>query len=268
MENLVKQTIIFVDCKITHFSRKINYTLILTTNDFQDSERERERERERESKGVWNPSPLSSTPRTNERETQLHPTRRRRSEVPHNPTSSAAVPDPLNLTSAHWALHVPNPPRQNSPSCQGSPSHLQHLQSVAPTSLVKHFSQTHPLQYLIHIPSNPSPFSSLLSLNLTSEITPLRSHPYTAEIVAHDPPMTDLSLSWSTCPFPSIFDHFLCFPLSVWQNCLSLRNGIVLIFVFLSLYIEIFYYKIFLEAEKVTEKIAFSECKQTYENIF
>ena len=29
MENLVKWKIISVDCKVTHFSRKINYTLIL-----------------------------------------------------------------------------------------------------------------------------------------------------------------------------------------------------------------------------------------------
>ena len=52
-----------------------------------------------------------------------------------------------------------------------------------------------------------------------------------AKIVTHDPPMTDLSLSRSTCPFPSIFDHSLFLPLSVWPNCLSLTNGFVLIFV-------------------------------------
>ena len=49
--------------KRTHFSRKVNYTLILPLNDFQDSHRERERER-RKSTGVRNPSPLSSTPCT------------------------------------------------------------------------------------------------------------------------------------------------------------------------------------------------------------
>ena len=68
-----------VDYKITHFSRKINYTLILSSNDFQDSEREREREREHRI-----PKPISPQlhPLTNEREMQLHPTYRRRSEVP------------------------------------------------------------------------------------------------------------------------------------------------------------------------------------------
>ena len=56
---------------------------------------------------------------------------------------------------------------------------------------------------------------------------------------------------------------------------LSLTNDIVLIFVSLSLLIEIFYYKICLEAEKMTDKmwgtsrkIAFLECNQTLENIF
>ena len=103
MKNLVKRKIIFVDCKITHFSHKINYTLILPSNDFQDLQTERER---RKSTGVRNPSPLSSTPRTNEREMQLHPTRRRRFEVPHTPTSSAAIPNPLNLTSTHFELYM------------------------------------------------------------------------------------------------------------------------------------------------------------------
>ena len=47
---------------------------------------------------------------------------------------------------------------------------------------------------------------------------------------------------------------------------LSLMKGFVLIFISLSLYIEIFYYKICLEAEKMWEtsrKIAFSACNQT-----
>ena len=51
----------------------------------------------------------------------------------------------------------------------------------------------------------------------------------------------------------------------------SLTIGFILIFVSLSLYIEIFYYKICLEVEKMWEKcrkIAFSECYQTPENIF
>ena len=51
-------------------------------------------------------------------------------------------------------------------------------------------------------------------------------------LMAGQVPTTDLSLSRSTCPFPSIFDHSLYLPLSVWPNCLSLRNGFVLIFVF------------------------------------
>ena len=61
-------------------------------------------------------------------------------------------------------------------------------------------------------------------------------------------PMTDLSLSL----------HFLSLSLppslslTEWW---SLTNGVVLIFVFLSLYIEIFYYKICLVAEKMGKKM-------------
>ena len=59
-----------------------------------------------------------------------------------------------SLTQPHLyplrALHVLDIPRQNPPPRPGSLSHLQHLWSVAPTPPAKHFSQTHPLQYLIH----------------------------------------------------------------------------------------------------------------------
>ena len=92
-------------------------------------------------------------------------------------------------------------------------------------------------------------------------------------IVTHDRsrrpwPVTDLSLSlnfWLLSLPPSLNLTEL------W----SLTNGVVLIFVFLSLYIEIFYYKICLVAEKIGEKIwessrkiTFSKCNQTQENIF
>ena len=71
------------------------------------------------------------------------------------------------LTQPHLhplrALHVPDPPRQNSSSHQRSPSHLQHLWSVDPMRSAKHFSQTHHLQYPIH----PRPIS-LLSLKIVA----------------------------------------------------------------------------------------------------
>ena len=145
----------------------------------------KEREREGEKKEHKGPKPISP---------QLHPTHQRERDAtpPHMQTLVQGPPhsdEQCHLTRSTqphlhplWALHVLDPPRQNSPSRQQSPSHLQHLRSVIPMSLVKHFSQTHPLQYPIHIPSNPSPFSSLLSLNLTSVIMPLRSHPSTVEI--------------------------------------------------------------------------------------
>ena len=86
------------------------------------------------------------------------------------------------------------------------------------------------------------------------------------DLPTHDqsPPLswsTSLSLSLSLVLPPS---------LSL-TDFLSLMKGFVLIFISLSLYIEIFYYKICLEAEKMWEtsrKIAFSACNQTLENIF
>ena len=132
-----------VDYKITHFSHKINYTLILSSNDFQDSERERERERE--SIGFRNPSPLSST---------HSPMRERCNSTPHTDAGLRSLHSDeqrrhTRSTKPHlhplWALDVPNPPRQNYPSRWRSPSHFQHLRSVTPMSLAKNFSQTHPL---------------------------------------------------------------------------------------------------------------------------
>ena len=85
MKNLVKRKIIFVDCKITHFSHKINYTLILPSNDFQDLQTEREREREREKKEHRGSKPISP---------QLHPTyqRERDAAPPHTQTPIRGPP--------------------------------------------------------------------------------------------------------------------------------------------------------------------------------
>ena len=67
--------------KRSHFSRKINYTLILPSNDFQDSDREREGEK-KEYKG---PKPISP---------QLHPThqRERGATPPHTQTPVRSPP--------------------------------------------------------------------------------------------------------------------------------------------------------------------------------
>ena len=96
-------------------------------------------------------------------------------------------------------------------------------------------------------------------------------------LVAHDPPMTDLSLSQSSSPFPSICDHSLfLLPLSVWMNGFVYWEWFCVDFCFFkSLHIAIFYYKICLDAEKMAKKmwetsrkIAFLEYNQTHENIF
>ena len=85
-------------------------------------------------------------------------------------------------------------------------------------------------------------------------------------------PTHDLSLSFSIYLSLSLSFRSLSLPPSLsLTEFFSLTNDFVLIFVSLSLYIEIFYYKICLEAEKMWKtsiKIAFSECNQTPENIF
>ena len=125
--------------------------------------REIERER-RKSTGVRNPSPLSSTPCTNERETQLHPTRSRRSEVPHTSTSSAAVPDPLNLAIAHFELCM-------YPIHQGKT--LPHAGETHLTSNISDSSLPHANETLLSNPPSTIPDPPKTDLDL-------------------DPPKTDL----------------------------------------------------------------------------
>ena len=97
------------------------------------------------------------------------------------------------------------------------------------------------------------------------------------DLVARDLPMTDLSLSRPTSPFPSIWDHSLfLLPLSVWMNGFVYWEWFCVDFCFFkSLHIAIFYDKICLDAEKMVKKmwetsrkIAFLEYNQTHENIF
>ena len=200
MKNLVKRKIIFVDCKITRFSHKINYTLILPSNDFQDLQTEREREREgerRKSTGVRNPSPLSSTPHAD--------------ADSRSPTLRRAVPP--------YLIHSTSPPPTLSSTCTRSTKAKLSLMPTKPispsTSLIRH-SHIASETLLSNPPStipNPHPFKPI-SLFFSSLTQPhLRDH--AAEIIAHDPPMTNLSLSRSTYLFPPIFDHSLCLPLLV-----------------------------------------------------
>ena len=187
----------------------LSFYLQMISRTYKQREREREREGERrKSTGVRNPSPLSSTPHTNEREMQLHPTRRRRFEVPHTPTSSAAIPN-----------HSTSPPSTLSSTCTRSTKAKLSLMPTKPispsTSPIRH-SHIASETLLSNPPStipNPHPFKPI-SLFFSSLTQPhLRDH--AAEIIAHDPPMTNLSLSRSTYLFPPIFDHSLCLPLLV-----------------------------------------------------
>ena len=155
---------------------------------------------------------------------------------------------------------VTDPPKINRTPAPTPPSRSNH-----------HRDHTPPRSHHQRRPIHPKPISSAPSLPMTNLVTlsissqSCRPWPMT-DLVAHDP--------WPISPFPSIFDHSLFLPLSVWPNRGVLTNGVVSIFVFLSLYIEIFYYKICLLAEKMggkmwesSRKITFSECNQTHENI-
>ena len=95
-----------------------------------------------------------------------------------------------------------------------------------------------------------------------SILAPLEACYYWTDLVAHDPPTTDLSLSQSTSPFPSICDYSLfLLPLSVWPNGFVYLEWFCFDFCFFkSLHIAIFYYKICLEAgkcDKLVENLHF-----------
>ena len=143
---------------------------------------------------------------------------------------------------------VTNPPKTDRTPALAPPSRSHHHRDRTP-------DRSHPTEIASPLKTDP-PKTDLIGLVVTHD----RSHrPW---------PMTDLSLSlnfWS-----------LSLPSSLSLTELwSLTNGVVFIFVFLSLYIEIFYYKICLVDEKMGEKMwessrkmAFSECNQTHKNIF
>ena len=150
----------------------------------------------------------------------------------------------------------------------------------------------------------PQPQIALVSsYPSTGEITtpeaPPRSHPSTCEIVppealprwcclkhhrdrnlaparSHPWPTHAWSLSFSIYLSLSLNCRSLSLPPSLcWTKFLSLMNVLFCFLFLLSLYIEIFYHEICLEAEKIAEKmweisrkITFSECNQTLENIF
>ena len=73
-----------------------------------------------------------------------------------------------------------------------------------------------------HTPLDRTVRSSHCPLDRTLFVSisvPPKAYSCWTSLVAHDPPMTDLSLSRSTSPFPLICDHSLfLLPLSVWPN--------------------------------------------------
>ena len=182
---------------------------------------------------------------------------------------------------------VTDPPKTNrTPTlAPPTPQHRRRHLDRTTTKIAPQTNRTPPRSHHHRRPIHPKPISSASSLPMTDLVSisspsrrylwpislPSRSRHYPWSISSrsrHLWRMTDLSLSlnfWSLSLPPSLGLTEL------W----TLMNSVVLIFVFLRLYIEIFYYKICLVAEKINEKmwkssrkIAFSECNQTHENIF
>ena len=100
---------------------------------------------------------------------------------------------------------------------------------------------------------------------------PLRLHPSIGEIAPMTHPYLISLFLNLPLPFPQL-SITLFLPLSLHlTEFLSSMNVLFWFLFHLSLYIEIFYYEICLEAEKmwkINRKITFLECNQTLENIF
>ena len=110
-------------------------------------------------------------------------------------------------------------------------------------------------------------WSSSLPLLCSSSAPPLDLIAATSKST----PLDRISISFSIYLSLSLSLSLFLPPSFSFTKFESLTIGFILIFVSLSLYIEIFNYKICLEVEKMWEKyrkIAFSECYQTPENIF
>ena len=111
---------------------------------------------------------------------------------------------------------VTDPPKINRTPAPAPPSRSNH-----------HRDDTPPRSHHQRRPIHPKPISSAPSLPMTNLVTlsissqSCRPWPMT-DLVAHDP--------WPISPFPSIFDHSLFLPFSVWPN--RRVQGIVFWFLF------------------------------------
>ena len=128
---------------------------------------------------------VSDTQREREREERV--THRVNQLQPSNGVASTPAPSPTSRSHHHWD-RTPNR---------------------------SHPSRSHHHRRLIH----PKPISSAPSLPMT-DLVALSSLPMT-DLVSISSPMIDLVAHdpWPISPFPSIFDHSLFLPLSVWPNC-------------------------------------------------
>ena len=116
--------------------------------------------------------------------------------------------------SASTPPHTPTRGRQSSTPHAGTSPRSTHT----PTSSAAVFPSA-PVGFLPFLLFSHSTSHPRSRLDHAVEIVPQHCWDCVVEIIAHDPPMTDLSLSRSICPFPSIFDNPFFHPLLGWPNC-------------------------------------------------
>ena len=273
MKNLVKQKIIYVDRKINPSDPENDFWSYFTFKAFLKF-----------LSSTQSDSPSASAPPNT-------PTRGRQSSTPHadadprsihTPMSSAAVFPSASVGFLHFLLvsHSTSPLPTSSSACTRSPRQTHrntskaHLTSnISDPLLPRHQQNTSlkPTLYNTWSTSLQTYLPFLLFSHLTSPPRSRQDHGLSRSY----PSTTEIALSRSshmTHPRSiSLFSIYLSLSLNFWSLSLppslnltelwSLTNGVVLIFVFLSLYIEILYYKICLVAKKIWEtsrRIAFS----------
>ena len=137
--------------------------------ELRHSKRERERARRESRESELDRTRLHHHPRSHHRPNpKSH--RSRRTPAPQRSRHRDRTPDRIAK------IVPPLPPSRSNSHCLNLGAPYADADPRSPLTSAKPIS---PLQYPIHIPSNPSPFSSLLSHRRRSEITPPRSSPMT-----------------------------------------------------------------------------------------
>ena len=127
-------------------------------------------------------------------------------------------------SKTHIQAHLSQAPASLDRATPRSKTHLQaYLQTISKKK--KHQEQEERVEPL-RSRAQPQIAPPHPTLNRTSLVAPQHRRDHT-----HDQPMPDLSLSRSTSPFPSIVDHSLFLPLSLFHRIFEFNECFVLIFV-------------------------------------